>query len=72
MLKRAWQAWKRLARKIGDFQARVLLTIFYALLIFPFGMAARLFSDRLRIKRLPMQWLDHPKEAYDIEWARRQ
>ena len=72
MLKRAWQAWKRIAHKIGNFQARVLLTIFYGVLVLPFGVAARLFSDPLRIKHRPTQWLDHPDEACDLQWARRQ
>jgi len=72
MFKRAWQAWKRIAHKIGNFQARVVLTIFYFLLVFPFGIAARLFSDPLRIKHRPTEWLDHPDEAYNEEWARRQ
>lgn len=71
MLKRAWQAWKELAHKIGNFQARVLLTIFYVILL-PFGLATRLFADSLRIKRRPTQWLEHPDEAYDMQWARRQ
>jgi hypothetical protein len=71
MLKRAWQAWKELAHKIGNFQARVLLTIFYVLL-FPFGLATRWFGDSLRIKHPPTQWLGHPNEAYDMEWARKQ
>jgi hypothetical protein len=71
-LKRAWQAWKDLAHKIGNFQARVLLTIFYGVLVLPFGLAARLFSDPLRIKQLPTKWLDHPDESYDLQWARKQ
>lgn len=72
MLKRLWQAWKALGHKIANFQARVLLTIFYALLVLPFGLAARFFADPLRIKRLPTQWLDHPNEAADMQWARKQ
>lgn len=72
MLKRAWQAWKRVAHAIGNFQARVLLTIFYAVLVFPFGIATRLFSDPLRIKRRPTHWLDHTNETYDLLWARKQ
>lgn len=71
MLKRIWQAWKRIARKIGNFQARVLLSIFYAVLVFPFGIGARLFSDPLRIKRRPTQWLDHPDDSCDMESAHR-
>jgi hypothetical protein len=72
MLKRLWEGWKKVAHAIGNFQARVLLTIFYAVLVLPFGVAARLFSDPLRIKRRPTQWLDHPDEATDMQWARRQ
>jgi hypothetical protein len=72
MLKRAWQAWKNIAHKIGNFQARILLTLFYAVLVFPFGIALRLFFDPLRIKRPPAEWLNHPDETYDLQWARRQ
>ena len=72
MLKRAWQTWKRIAHAIGNFQARVLLTVFYTVLVFPFGIAARLFSDPLRIKRRPTQWLEYPNEAHDLQWAKRQ
>jgi len=72
MLKRIWQAWKRLAQKIGNFQARVLLTIIYSVLILPFGLAVRLFSDPLRIKRRPEAWLDHGEDPNTMDWARRQ
>ena len=72
MLKRAWQTWKRIAHKIGNFQARVFLTVFYGLIVLPFGLAARLFCDPLRIKKRPTQWLEHPDEAYNLPWARRQ
>jgi hypothetical protein len=71
-LKKAWQAWKRIAHKIGNFQARVLLTVFYGVLVMPFGLAARMFSDPLRIKQRPEAWLDHPNEPMDLQWARRQ
>jgi hypothetical protein len=72
VLKRLWQAWKALAHKIGNFQARVILTVFYAVLVLPFGLAARLFADPLRIKKPPTQWLDHTDESYDLQWAKRQ
>lgn len=72
MLKKAWQSWKRIAHAIGTFQARVLLTIFYALIVAPFGIVMRLFFDPLRIKRRPQQWLAHPIEAHDLPWAKRQ
>ncbi len=72
MLKRFWDTWKRIARAVATFQARVLLTVFYAVLVLPFGIFARLFSDPLRIKSRPDSWLDHPDEPHDLPWAKRQ
>jgi len=71
-LKRLWEAWKLLAKKIGTFQARVLLTVLYGVLVLPFGLCVRLFSDPLRIKKLPTRWLDRTDETFDMEWARKQ
>jgi len=71
-LKGLWSAWKRLARKIGNFQARVILTLIYAIVILPFGLVARFFSDPLRIKHRPTQWIDHTPEEYDMLWAQKQ
>ena len=70
--RRLWQGWKRIGRKIGDFQARILLTILYAVFVLPFGLAVRVFGDPLRIRKPPSQWLDHPDEATDIKWAHQQ
>jgi hypothetical protein len=72
MLKHAQRTWKRVAHVLGNFQARILLTIFYGIIVFPFGIIARLFTDPLRIKRPPTQWLEHTDEAHDLEWAKRQ
>jgi len=72
LLKRAWRCQKRFARQLGNFQARVLLTIFYFVLVLPFGLAVRLLADPLRAKKLPTQWLEHPEDRYDWQWARRQ
>lgn len=70
-LKRIWDTWKRVSRAIGNFQARVILTILYATVVMPFGIALRLFSDPLRIKHRPIAWLDHPRTPTNIDWARR-
>ena len=71
-LQALWSAWKRLAHKIGNFQARVLLTILYAIVVLPFGLTARIFSDSLKIKHRPTKWTDHPPEVYDMIWAQKQ
>ncbi len=72
MLRRLWQRWKKIAHVIGDFQARVLLTVIYAAIVLPFGVIFRAFADSLRIKRPPTHWLDYPHDSADPDWARRQ
>lgn len=53
-----WERWKRVARKIGDFQARFLLTGFYLIFIGPFALLIRWRADPLGIKsRTPRGWL---------------
>jgi hypothetical protein len=71
-LKKIWAAWTKLMHIIGNFQARVLLTLVYGILALPFGLAMRWFGDPLRIKHVPDQWLDHPDEEMNLEWAHRQ
>ncbi|MEW6143988.1 MAG: hypothetical protein AB1598_03110 [Thermodesulfobacteriota bacterium] len=49
--RRIWEGWKKIARKIGDFNARVILTIFYLVLLMPFAILVKLFTDPLEIKK---------------------
>ena len=72
MGKRILEAWTRLARQIGDFQARVVLTILYVFLLLPFGLTTRLIGDPLRVKRRPVKWLDRSDCVVGWLWARRQ
>jgi hypothetical protein len=72
MLKRIWEAWKRIAHKIGNFQARLILTILYVILVLPFGLAVRLFADPLQIRKKPQGWLDRENPSRDMDWAGRQ
>ncbi|HEY0702652.1 MAG TPA: hypothetical protein VGD60_07780 [Candidatus Acidoferrales bacterium] len=71
-LKAGWKAWTRIAHIIGNFQARVLLTILYVVLVLPFGVIVRLFSDPLRIKKRPEKWLEETPEVFDMPWAQKQ
>jgi hypothetical protein len=71
-IKRFWQAWVRVARRIGNFQAHVLLTILYALVLLPFGVCVRLFADTLRTKERPTGWLDRTEQTVDMPWAHKQ
>lgn len=45
----AWEWWKAVAHKIGDVQARIILTVFYFLIVGPFALVIRFWSDPMRL-----------------------
>ena len=49
-LKTLWEAWKSFGRKLGDFQARLILSFFYFVIVAPFSLLIR-SSDPLTLKR---------------------
>jgi hypothetical protein len=73
-MRKSWAWWKRIARKIGDFQARILLTIFYFIFFAPFALAVRFLSDPLAIKNksAPSWGMKAPSDEPVTEQARRQ
>jgi hypothetical protein len=59
---RVWEWWKRVAKKIGDFQARVILTLLYFIIIGPFALLVRWGADPLTLKKGPHQgWRPRPE-----------
>ncbi|MCL5043869.1 MAG: hypothetical protein M1336_01045 [Deltaproteobacteria bacterium] len=74
-LNRLWSGWKRIARKLGDLQARLLLTVFYYVLLAPFALVLRWTSDPLAIKPgARTGWLTRPDNGTrnPLEAARQQ
>lgn len=69
-----WEKWKVVARRIGDFQARVLLSIFYFTVLAPFALGVKLFSDPLRLRATGGSgWTERPAPIDDdVTQARRQ
>ncbi len=69
-----WEAWKSLARKIGNFQARIILMVFYFVVVCPFALVVRWTSDPLSLKSgTPRGWRPKPQEdAAAMERAKRQ
>ena len=69
-----WGRWKRIARRIGDFQARALMTVFYFAVLGPVALVTRGRSDPLAIKATtPRGWLAiAPKDGAPLAQARRQ
>ena len=68
-----WRWWTRVARRIGEVQARVLLSMFYYTILGPFALVLRR-SDPLRIRPGALRgWLRREVVGDAIaEQARRQ
>ncbi len=45
------QNWKNLSREIGAFQSRILLGIFYFVVVTPFGLLVRATGDPLSLRK---------------------
>src|SRR5262245_44563420 len=69
MLKRAWEGWKRIARKIAHVQGHIILGLIYILVVSPLGILFRLFrQDPLALRRRNMTsfWIPrHPLPTPD-------
>ena len=72
LLRRAWARWKVIAHVIGNFQARVLLTLFYFVIVPPFALIVKVAKDPLglRLPRTASFW--SPRPEADPTAARRQ
>ena len=70
-LSQLWETWKAVGQVLGDFVARVLLSVFYFTLFMPFGLGVRLLSDRLDSKRLEPSWLSRSTRDKEISDSKR-
>ncbi|MFN3978770.1 MAG: hypothetical protein ACK4SA_00130 [Caldilinea sp.] len=48
-----WEKTSKAARKVADFQAKVILTILYILVALPTGLVVRVSEDALSMRRQP-------------------
>jgi len=74
MLKRLWNWWKPIAEKIGNFQARIILSVFYFIFVTPIALGVKLFSDPLRMKKINQGswWIPREEREDSIEGAEKQ
>ena len=72
-LKFLWQKWLIVARPIGNFQAQLILTIFYLILLLPVAILFRFLADplilRFKDKKTNFVTWEHPKE--DLKQAQK-
>ncbi len=68
ILRRFWDKWKHIAEKIALFQTRLILTVFYFLLLLPFGLVFSIFKDALKIKTVPKStWITKDRQTKTLE-----
>ena len=74
MLERLWEGWKRLLHAIGAFQGRLLLSLFYFLVVMPYAVVSRLTSAPLQLRRPrdDSNWVPRQERPADLADARKQ
>lgn len=70
-LKTVWKKWRAFGQMMGDFVARIFMTVFYFTIAVPFGIGVRLFKDPLRLKSRESGWLPRETKPETLEDARR-
>ena len=73
-LKKFWEKWKAFGHKVGNFQARLILSVFYFIVICPFAAVVKYAAKPLRLKALhASNWLPNQAKGGDMmAQARRQ
>ena len=66
--------WKVFATKLGNYQGRLMFAFFYFVIVTPFGIGVRLFSDPLKVKRAgrATNWLERSSVKHGLEAGREQ
>ena len=72
MLKNFLSKWKQLSVKAGNFQATVVLTIFYFLIITPFAIIIKIFTDPLNLTKKSLTWNNKESKEENIKKLKEQ
>jgi hypothetical protein len=73
LLRAAWARWKTIAEAIARFQARLLFTILYVVVVAPFAIGVRVLADPLELRRgTGTRWRSLARQSATLEAARRQ
>jgi hypothetical protein len=71
LLRQVWELWKRFGLFIGNLFGRIILTLFYFIIVLPFGLGVRFFGDPLAIKHSQATWRPRETTDRDLDDARR-
>ncbi len=69
---RIWRGWMRIARVIGNFNARVLFSIFYFVLGGPIALVVQRTSDPLDVRTRRSSYWHQVEEEATLQGARKQ
>ena len=74
VFQKLWVGWKIFAFRMGNFQGRLILLLFYFTIVTPFGIINRFFRDPLYLKKPSGDsfWFTRTPPDKKIEDARRQ
>ena len=73
-LRAFWRGFSRVMERVGNFQARLLLTVFYLVIAAPFGLGIRILSDPLRLRhhQTASAWIPRDPRDASLDSASRQ
>ena len=71
LLKLFWKKWLPVSQKIGNFQARVILSAFYFILFLPLALIFKILTDTIK-KKPTSTWKDWEHKVDSLEEARKQ
>lgn len=71
-MRRLWSGWLKIAHVIGTFQARVILSVFYFVVVPVFAVLVKALRDPLALGTAARStfWLE--RQALPDDWSRRQ
>ena len=69
-----WQGWIQFGHWLGNIMSWVWMPLFYFIMVLPFAVGVRLFSDPLHRRKGTAQtfWLPKRLPKLDMHWARNQ
>ncbi len=68
-----FKLWKKTAIRIANFQTKLILSIVYFILLFPYFICHNLTKNLLHKKGLPISsWIDIPKKKITLDDLRKQ
>jgi len=73
-LKKLWQSWENFSKRRGNFQSRIIFSLFFFILVSPFALTVKMFSDPLNLKHQSSKshWLFKKEIKNDLEQYKRQ